>query len=85
MTFNKYIKASELKLADTVRTTEGDVPWACGTIVQVSSNTVRIFRVYGITADFSYTGGVIPYIGVEEYDINKDDTEYFVFSRKKLK
>lgn len=59
-------------MTETVKLDLGDVVeygWESGydhaTVQQVNPDgTVDLFRVYVQTADFSYTGGVICYVGV---------------------
>jgi hypothetical protein len=79
------IKAKDLKLADVISTLPGDHPFSTAIVTQVKDGAVKLFRPYALTADFSYTGGVIPYIGTEEYTIFADDKEVDLFSRKDLK
>jgi hypothetical protein len=57
-------KISELHLGDTVKLFDG--PFGFGVVTKISGGVVKVFRPYATTADFSYTGGVIPYIGTEE-------------------
>lgn len=55
---------SELQLADTVtrQGTDGLV-----TVKQLTDTDVTFFRPYTHTGDFSYTGGVICYVGIETW------------------
>lgn len=55
----------DLQLGDVVELFESE-PYAHATVKKLSSNTATFFRPYVHTADFSYTGGVICYIGIEE-------------------
>lgn len=68
---SKKVKASELHLGDIVKAS--DVAYGVSTVKNISQDAsgvvVTLFRPYVVTADFSYTGGVICYIGVEEYNI----------------
>ena len=57
------MKAAELRLADRVRLFEGE--FGDAVITKIEEDAVTAFRPYATTADFSYTGGVIPYIGTE--------------------
>lgn len=74
-----------MKLADTV----AYLPfgrWSNAIVKQIDGNNVTLFRPYGTTADFSYTGGVICCIGVEEYTIPlSSDAEYELLDRKELR
>lgn len=78
-------KIRDLKLADQIRL--GDFPFSDGVVRQIKEDgKVVIFRPYATTADFSYTGGVIPYIGIEEIIYYQtDDREVEVLGRKALK
>lgn len=78
------IKAKDLKLADTIIIGTG-ITWSNAIVKQVTDKDIVLFRPYGTTVDFSYTGGVICYIGVEEYTIPQNDCEYEVLERKDLK
>lgn len=74
----------DLKLADRVRL--GNFPFADAIVKQIKDGKVILFRPYATTADFSYTGGVIPYIGIEEVIYYQgDDGEVEVLDRKELK
>lgn len=76
--------AAELRLADVVRVTDG--AWGTATVIKIEEDAVTFFRPYVQTADFSYTGGVIPYIGIETFRVGKGDTRpYRVLERKELK
>lgn len=63
----------DLRLRDVVRFTGLDA-FGDGVVRQITDDTVTIFRPYATTADFSYTGGVIPYIGIEEVKLSVVDT-----------
>lgn len=83
----RLIKTSELQLADVVvQTPNGGTPWGATIVTQVTDEEVSLFRPYGHTADFSYTGGVIPYVGIETYKVERDrDIEWTLYERKELK
>lgn len=78
------VKAKDLKLADTV-TVSSFGEWTKAIVKQVTADEVTLFRPYGTTADFSYTGGVICFIGIEEYKVSRNDTLFTVTSRKALR
>ncbi len=81
---NRTMKVRELQLADVVRLFEG--PWGTGTVIKIDADSVLIYRTYQATADFSYTGGVIPYIGYEHCTyLLSDNRDMFVYERKELK
>jgi hypothetical protein len=75
---------NELRLADTVQLFDG--PFGTGTVTQIADSMVTIMRPYGTTADFSTTGGVIHYTGLETCKYWLDSsTQLLVYSRKELK
>jgi len=79
------IKAKDLKLADTI-VLNATMPFNRGVVNKVESGTIRVFRPYVQTADFSYTDGVICYIGIEEFSFTPNpDEEFEVLERKELK
>lgn len=78
------LKVSELKLADVVELFEG--PFGTGVVRQITKEQVIISRPYGVTGDFSYSGGVSFSVGVEEcrYFLSSLHT-FTVFQRKDLR
>jgi hypothetical protein len=64
----ELIKVRELKLADKVRLF--DQAYGDATVKQIKEDCVILTRPYVQTADFSYTGGVITYIGIEEVTLS---------------
>jgi hypothetical protein len=61
----RKVTAAELKVGDVVEMFDG--PWSTAIVKQVADNKVHLFRPYGTTADFTCTGGVICYTGIENY------------------
>ena len=57
------IKVSELVLGDVVKLF--DSPFGWGTVVEVTDEVVKVFRPYVHINDFTYTGGVLHYVGHE--------------------
>ena len=81
-----WLLPNELKLADTVRLNDGEMPWCYAIVKQIKDGNVTLFRPYGTTADFSYTGGVITYVGIDEFTIPMSDHRSVeVVERKELK
>lgn len=79
------LKTTELKLADVVRVWD-DPPWNSAIVKKITETEVHFFRPYGATGDFSYTAGVICYIGVEEWSVPlSQHLTYEVLERKELK
>lgn len=66
------IKLSDLSLGDTVRL--GAEGFMDAVVRQIKDGKVRLFRPYVATADFVYTGGVIPYIGIEDFEMMVTDS-----------
>jgi len=85
MTASIEVLASDLRLADTVLL-QADAAYACATVKNVTDTEVTLFRPYTQTADFSYAGGVICYIGIEEFKVPRNSANvYTVVARKGLK
>lgn len=78
------VKASELSLGDVVRFWDND-GYGDATVKQVKDGEVVFFRPYVQTADFSYTGGVICYLGFEEFSRFPNDTVELVRKGRPLK
>jgi len=80
-------KVAELQLADTVQLVDNPAAFSHCTVKQIKDGVVTLFRPYVHTADFSHTGGVICYIGTEEWKIAVTDTrtEFDLIDRKELK
>jgi hypothetical protein len=80
------MKARDLQLADEVKSELGTEGWDTAIVSQIRDGNIHLFRPYGTHADFSYTGGVICYIGVANYTIAQDsDVEYYVYKRTSLR
>jgi hypothetical protein len=78
------ITVGNLQLADTVNLGFG--PWGNAVVTQIKNGTITLSRPYVHTADFSYTGGVIPYIGMETLTFNQSSTtKYELLERKSLR
>ena len=76
----KTRKAKDLGLGDIIRTLGPDgnpniLGYSTATVKQISKDGyITLFRPYVHTDNFSYTGGVICYIGIETYQIPANDT-----------
>lgn len=66
------VKMTDLNLGDHVRL-ENMADWNHAIVKQITDDSIHFFRPYGVTADFSYTGGVMCYTGVEEWSAPKND------------
>ena len=83
---HKVITAKEMQLADTIGLSSliGDA-WGTAVVRQIKDGYVTLFRPYVHTEDFSYTGGVICYLGTEEFTFSQDNSrEYVLLDRKEL-
>jgi hypothetical protein len=83
--FLNIIKAKDLQLADIIRPKDLNYKFMDCTVKQIKEDIITLFRPYVATADFSYTGGVLCYIGIDEYNIYRDEREYFLVERKNLR
>ena len=82
------IKTDELQLGDVVVQNPLDPrrPWSTCIVKKVADDEVTLFRPYGTTADFAYTGGVICYVGIEEYKVHKlSATTWTLLERRHLR
>jgi hypothetical protein len=77
------VAAEDLQLADVVMVHRS--AFGTAVVTKVEEREVELFRPYATTADFSYTGGVIPYIGIETYKLPRNNTVYTVVARKTLR
>lgn len=78
------LKMSELKLGDTIRFWP-HLKFTDSVVKQIKDGNITFFRPYVHTADFSYTGGVICYIGIEEWNHPVDEQEIELLERINLK
>jgi len=82
----KKIKSKDLQLRDII-ILYPDMPYCCCTVKNIKpiENSehilITLFRPYIHTSDFSYTSGVICYIGFEEFTIIESDAEYDLVER----
>jgi len=61
------VHSSRLTLGAVVRLWTNE-PFGDAIVKKIDPNgDINLFRPYGVTADFSYTGGVICYVGIEEF------------------
>lgn len=81
-----WLTPRELQLADVVQP-DLDYGYNYLTVKQITASEVVLVRPFIHTADFSYTGGVLTYIGLEEVRVHLDDTrtKFQLFDRKTLK
>lgn len=64
------VTTDQLKLGDIVKL--GWDSYSTATIIKITENEITFFRPYVHTSDFEYSGGVIPYIGTEQFTIPKN-------------
>lgn len=84
--YPKRVKGSELQLGDVVRLgpigNYGPNKFSDAVVIQITDKEIHLFRPYAITADFQYTGGVIPYIGIEQFHAYDKKNDYLVIERR---
>lgn len=68
---NEYVSPIGMKLADTIRF-ESTSQYNDAMVYRIDTDrqVVCLRRPYMTHADFSYTGGVIPYIGTEDVELH---------------
>lgn len=67
----KSVKGTELALGDIVLCSAHGDTYNCATVKQLSEHEVTLFRPYVQTDDFAYSGGIICYIGIEEFKASR--------------
>lgn len=81
---NRFYSTSELRLADVVESDHGT--FRVQVVKCIDENTVTFFRPYVHTEDFSWTGGVLCYVGIEEWKCPINDFRNLrLLERKELK
>jgi hypothetical protein len=79
----RIIKVTEMQLGDVVRPdSPANSKFADATVKNITADAVHLFRPYVQTADFSYTGGVICYIGIEEYSVHLSSPNTFLLVQR---
>lgn len=66
---NETVKVSELQIGDIVRLGTNDNGYADATVYNIKDGNVHVFRPYVHVSDFITTGGVITYMGHEDFSI----------------
>lgn len=80
----RLIPLNELKIGDYVSLFP-DEPFSTCIVKQIKDGMITLFRPYGTTADFSYTAGVITYIGVEDFQVPANEHKVTLYRRTELK
>jgi hypothetical protein len=76
-----YLKKSkDLQLRDRVKVTSD--AYGCATVKQIKDGFAHCVRPYIHAEDFEYTGGVITYIGYEEFPLHMGEDEVEVYGDK---
>jgi len=83
----KRVHTDELRVGDHVEMDSTTSRPFAGTIVRnVDKDYVYLFRPYGTHADFTCTSGVICYIGLEDYKVERhSQTMWLLYERPYLK
>jgi hypothetical protein len=67
--------AKDLNLGDIVRLRGVELPYSSMTVYnKTKDGTCHVRRPYIQTEDFSYTGGVLNYIGLEDFTLSPETT-----------
>jgi hypothetical protein len=62
------VAVKDLKLGDVVSLFNDKSPYGNATVYRINPDgSAQVWRPYVTTADFSYVGGVIPYLGIEDF------------------
>jgi len=81
----RSLPVSELETGDVCRMdcTGEDREFDTCIVKQIDDSHVHFFRPYGHRERWSYSGGTICTIGIEEYRVERDSTsfKYFVYRR----
>jgi len=80
----ELVKMQDLELGDTVTRKEegqGITKYSHMTVRNKTDKEITFFRPYVVSEDFSYTGGVICYIGIEEFKAPITDYEYILIEK----
>ena len=67
------VDVKDLKVKDVVRVTEFS-EYGVATVINRNVTFVTLYRPYVHTSEHEYVGGVIPYIGIEKFDIGISGT-----------
>ena len=67
--FDAEVSGEKLELGDVVQVFDG--AYGDATVKKILDKDLILFRPYVSTADFHYEGGVICYIGIEEFSVPK--------------
>lgn len=84
------VKTNQLQLGDRIvrvfDSGDPDLEGGVTTVKNIADGNVSMFRPYTHTANFSGTGGVICYVGIEEYNVEVDrDIQWLLIQRVTLK
>ena len=81
------LRADELQLGDVVKSFDGPFNSSIVQKIDQERKSVKLFRPYGVSKNFSYTGGVICYTGIEEYEVwlSDKDARFELLERKFIK
>lgn len=80
-------KLKDLQLGDVVQLYT-DISFSTSVVIQIKDGRIKFFRPYAVTSDISYTCGVIPYIGIEQHELEleyKGEMEVKLLERKHIK
>jgi hypothetical protein len=67
------VDVKDLQVKDVVRIT-GIAAYSVATVINKNATFVTLYRPYVHTSDNEYVGGVIPYIGIEKFEMGISGT-----------
>lgn len=76
------VPTSELRVGDTVLLDMSEPYYTCQTVKRVTEREVWFFRPYVHTSGFVTTDGVICYIGIEEYAVDRQSPFTYALVRR---
>lgn len=75
------VKAADVKLGDKVcirfKDSNRIFPYGIATVIRITKKEITLFRPYVHTSNFVTSSGLIPYIGIEEYTVDRDSAVDF--------
>ena len=82
-TLPRTVHGSELKVGDRVRL-DSLSEWNTAIVRNVEEHGIRLFRPYGSTSGFTYSGGTICYVGIEDFLCSRN-APFTLLSREEMK
>lgn len=81
--YPKTIKHRELHLGDTVSLADHPAAYMTADVIKIEGEEITLYRPYVHTSDFEYSGGLTPYIGIEQFKIYRYSDKTVTLLRRK--